>query len=71
MIIWGYKGYKRIRTPVCYPMETVNKLLLGILLETGLFSSTGFSHPYRRKYYVLCPVCEYGKEIENKILMNI
>ena len=70
MIIWGYKGYKKElgHTPSAIQCGNCQQTAPWDLIETGRKFSLYWIPliPYGRKYYVLCPVCEYGKEIEKQ-----
>ena len=70
MIIWGYKGYQKelghTQSVIqCGNMSTNRSL--GHYRDGSKFSlSLDSSHSLWKKYYVLCPVCQRGKEIEKQ-----
>ena len=68
MIIWGYKGYEKKLGHTQSPIQCGNceKTAPWQIIETGRKFTLYWIPliPYGKKYYVLCPVCQYGKEIE-------
>lgn len=70
MIIWGYKSYQKelgqtqstIKCSHCHnasPWQVTETGRRFTLYWIPLF-------PYSRKYFLACPVCQYGKEISKE-----
>ena len=74
MIIWGHKGYKKLLGTSSYPIDCghCNNQQAWQLLEVGKKFTLYFIplFPYGRKYYLTCPICGSGMEIDKKDLSN-
>ena len=72
MIIWGHKGYNKVlgNTQSSIECQHCHNSAPFQIVETGFKFTLYFIplFPYGRHYYVSCPICSYGREIErNKI----
>ncbi|KXT85349.1 zinc-ribbon domain-containing protein [Streptococcus panodentis] len=67
MIVWGHKGYQKQVGQTQSPIECSNckHAAPWDITEVGRKFTLYWipTFPYARKYYLTCPVCQYGKEI--------
>ena len=70
MIIWGYKGYQKNLGQTQNNIECANchNVAPWDIIETGRKFTLYWipTFPYGKKFYLTCPVCQHGKQIEKQ-----
>ena len=68
ILFWGSKGYQKDlgHTPTAIECGHCNNVDTWEIVETGRKFTIYWIplFPYSKSYFVSCPICHYGKEIE-------